>query len=150
MAFWEKASCESTSPSHFSALCQQQGPAAALCPVADLSAGLVAFSLELYVAPPDRLSNTTFYYCATRAALGEKESGSQSVRCIEGLCEEARGACLFHWAFALGFIHLDHTPVFFMVSDGLCQLVGPRRCSIWPTLTTVFLPASKEVVPSCF
>lgn len=33
----EKASSESTPPSQFSALCKQQGPAVALCPVVNLS-----------------------------------------------------------------------------------------------------------------
>lgn len=56
-----KASCESTPPSQYSALCQQGGPAVALCPVANLTSVLVA----LYVTPSDRGSNATFHHCGT-------------------------------------------------------------------------------------
>lgn len=63
MAFGEKASCESTPLSQYSALCQQQGPAAALCPVVNLSAVLIALNPKLYVTPSDRVSNATFRYC---------------------------------------------------------------------------------------
>lgn len=45
----EKASRESTPPSQCSALCRQRGPAAALCPVLNLSAVLVTLSPEVYV-----------------------------------------------------------------------------------------------------
>lgn len=65
MAFGEKASCESTPPSQYSALCRQQGPAVALCPVVNLSAVLTAFNPKLYVAPSDRVSNATFHYYGT-------------------------------------------------------------------------------------
>lgn len=65
MAFGEKASCESTPPSQYSALCQQRGPAVALCPVVNLSAALIAHKPKLYVAPSDTVSNGTFNYCGT-------------------------------------------------------------------------------------
>lgn len=65
MAFGEKASRESTPPSQYSALCQQRGPAVALCPVVNLSAVLRAFNSKIYVAPSDTVSNATFHYCGT-------------------------------------------------------------------------------------
>ncbi len=61
----EKASSESTPPSQFSALCQQQGPAVALCPVVNLSAAPQALNPQLYVAPSDRASDATFHSCST-------------------------------------------------------------------------------------
>lgn len=62
----EKPSCESTPPSQDYALCQQQGPAVALCPVVKLSAVLIAFNPKLYVAPSDSVSNATFHYFCSR------------------------------------------------------------------------------------
>lgn len=62
----EKPSCESSPPSQYYALCHQQGPAVALCPVVKLSAVLIAFNPKLYVAPSDSVSNATFHYFCTR------------------------------------------------------------------------------------
>lgn len=49
VAFGEKASCESTPPSQYSALCRQHGPAVALCPVVSLSAVLSILSYILHL-----------------------------------------------------------------------------------------------------
>lgn len=80
---WGKASCESTPPSQYCALCRQQGPAVAFCPVVNLSAvPFLAFDSKLYVAPSDRVSNATFHYCDTGRSRGGKENRSQSERFI--------------------------------------------------------------------